>query len=312
VHLDGTASDADWRQHLDQLGAFEVARQWIIGDSWNLCPWGSKAEEFAAVGIKPNTAEKYGRIAKRFPHGSREGVPFGLAQVAMGTDDPDATLADALARGLTTTALRKELKEQDPDYEPPVSKTAVLAELGETQERVAVLERELEQLRDTDALVQERDAAAAEVVQLRAENARLKAELAKLRKGSDDTPPPPKPKGKTRRSIKLAAEPTAPAESAAEPTAEPTAEPAAEGSDDRAAADRVCSKMIARRPGVEPTDLLTAPEAAKELSTAFDVKVTGKGLAQHADVGTRARRERHWWASQAASYTPIRDAHSRA
>lgn len=57
-------------QMVEKVGTF---RQWLIGDLWNLCEWGSKGNMMESMGISAKTAQEYGRVCSRIPHDMRRG-----------------------------------------------------------------------------------------------------------------------------------------------------------------------------------------------------------------------------------------------
>lgn len=64
-------SKQEWTSLARVATKIETFKSWLIGDLWNLCRWGDKANMMTSLGINPKTAEVYGFVAKKIPHEMR-------------------------------------------------------------------------------------------------------------------------------------------------------------------------------------------------------------------------------------------------
>lgn len=80
IHLTTTGMDMEdidgitkqeWMALAQVVHKIESFRQWLLGDLWNTCQWGDKANMMESMGIPWKTAKEYGRVARRFPYDLR-------------------------------------------------------------------------------------------------------------------------------------------------------------------------------------------------------------------------------------------------
>lgn len=65
---DHSLSKHEWTSLAMIIEKVESFKQWLLGDLWNSCQWGDKANMMESLGLNWKTAKEYGRVARRFPY----------------------------------------------------------------------------------------------------------------------------------------------------------------------------------------------------------------------------------------------------
>lgn len=112
-----TLTKGEWTSLAQIADKTKSFRSWIIGDLWNKCSWGDKANMMDSLGINPKSAREYGRICSRIPHDMRRpNLTFGhhaeLCVQAVENDQQMVSLLDRVeTNGMSVADVRRSVKE---------------------------------------------------------------------------------------------------------------------------------------------------------------------------------------------------------
>jgi len=107
----------EWISLAQIVNKVDTFKQWLIGDLWNLCEWGSKSNMMDMYGINPKTATEYGRVASRVPHDMRRpNISFSCHQElcvqAVGDDHAMVMLLDKVEENkMSSSQVRSMMKK---------------------------------------------------------------------------------------------------------------------------------------------------------------------------------------------------------